>query len=163
MIRKATAFLPRSITQLVNLVSNLDPNFGSGVNISTDFVGLFFAILFHLGATAGRVRPACFLNPDSSETYFLARLTPYLERLRLRGQTVASVMQTYRAIAQIVKPAQVELPAALRDPKDLHVLRCAVGATVDAIVTGDKDLLVLKEFANIPIVTPRQFLASIGM
>jgi hypothetical protein len=28
---------------------------------------------------------------------------------------------------------------------------------------SDKDLLVLKEFANIPIVTPRQFLASIGM
>ncbi len=89
---------------------------------------------------------------------------PHLvERLRLRGQTVASVMQKYRAIAQIVAPAKVEPPAALRDPKDLHVLRCAVGATVDAIVTGDKDLLVLKEFANIPIVTPRQFLASVGM
>ena len=89
---------------------------------------------------------------------------PHLvERLRLRGQTVAGVMQTYRAIAQIVEPAQVELPAALHDPKDLHVLRCAAGATVDAIVTGDKDLLVLKEFANIPIVTPRQFLASVGM
>lgn len=89
---------------------------------------------------------------------------PHLvERLRLRGQTVAGVMQTYRAIAQIVEPAPVELPAALRDAKDLHVLRCAVGAKADAIVTGDKDLLVLKEFANIPIVTPRQFLASIGM
>ena len=89
---------------------------------------------------------------------------PHLvERLRLRGQTVAGIMQTYRAVAQIVEPAQVELPAALRDPKDLHVLRCAVGARVDAIVTGDRDLLVLKEFADIPIVTPRQFLASIGM
>lgn len=89
---------------------------------------------------------------------------PHLvEQLRLRGRTVAGVMQTYRAIAQIVEPAQVELPAALRDPKDLHVLRCAVGANVDAIVTGDKDLLVLKEIKNIPIVTPRQFLGSIGM
>jgi len=89
---------------------------------------------------------------------------PHLvERLRLRGQTVAGVMQTYRAIAHIVAPAQMELPAALRDPKDLHVLRCAVGSKVDAIITGDKDLLVLKEFVKIPIVTPRQFLASIGM
>jgi predicted nucleic acid-binding protein len=43
------------------------------------------------------------------------------------------------------------------------VLRCAVAANADAIVIGDKDLLVLKEFANIPILTPRQFLASIGM
>jgi putative PIN family toxin of toxin-antitoxin system len=84
-------------------------------------------------------------------------------RLRLRGQMVAGVMQTYRAVAQIVEPAPVELPAGLRDPNDLHVLRCAVGANVDAIITGDKDLLVLKEFVNIAIVTPRQFLASIGM
>ncbi|MHB8523336.1 MAG: putative toxin-antitoxin system toxin component, PIN family [Limisphaerales bacterium] len=89
---------------------------------------------------------------------------PHLvERLRLRGRTVAGVMQTYRAVAQIVEPADVELPAALRDPKDLPVLRCAVGGKVDAIVTGDKDLLVLKEFAAIPVVTPRQFLTSIGM
>ncbi|MBI4025327.1 MAG: putative toxin-antitoxin system toxin component, PIN family [Verrucomicrobia bacterium] len=89
---------------------------------------------------------------------------PHLvERLRLRGETVAGVMQTYRAIAQVVEPAQVKIPAALRDPKDLHVLRCAVGANADAIVTGDKDLLVLRKFAGIPIVTPRQFLASVGM
>jgi len=89
---------------------------------------------------------------------------PHLaERLRLRGQTVAEVMRTYRAAAQIVEPAPVEMPAALRDPKDLPVLRCAVGAKADAIVSGDKDLLVLKEFAGIPILTPRQFLASIGM
>lgn len=89
---------------------------------------------------------------------------PHLvEQLRLRDRTVAGVMQTYRAIAQIVVPAQVEFPAVLRDSKDLPVLCCAVGANADAIVTGDKDLLVLKEFANIPIVTPRQFLASIGM
>lgn len=89
---------------------------------------------------------------------------PHLvERLRLREQTVAGVMQTYRAVAQIVEPAPVKLPPALRDPKDLHVLRCAVGADADTIVTGDKDLLVLKKFAGIPIVTPRQFLASVGM
>jgi len=89
---------------------------------------------------------------------------PHLaEKRRLRGQTVAGVMRTYRAVAQIVEPARVELPATLRDPKDLPVLRCAVGAKADAIVTGDKDLLVLKEFADIPIVTPRQFLTSLGM
>ena len=72
---------------------------------------------------------------------------PHLvEPLRLRGRTVAGVMKRYRSVAQIVEPVQVEVSAALRDPKDLHVLRCAVGANVDAIVTGDKDLLVLKEF-----------------
>lgn len=45
-----------------------------------------------------------------------------------------------------------------RDPKDRHVLGAAVGLTVDVIVSGDKDLLVLESFQGIPILTPRQFL-----
>jgi putative PIN family toxin of toxin-antitoxin system len=85
-----------------------------------------------------------------------------LPRLRLRGQTVAEVMRIYRNVAQIIVPSPIKHPVALRDPKDLHILRCAMGAKADAIITGDKDLLALKEFANIPIVTPRQFLAGIG-
>jgi len=45
-----------------------------------------------------------------------------------------------------------------RDPKDRHVLRAAVGLNADVIVSGDKDLLVLESFENIPIPSPRQFL-----
>jgi predicted nucleic acid-binding protein len=33
----------------------------------------------------------------------------------------------------------------------------AVASNADYIVTGDKDLLVLKSFQNIPILTPRSF------
>ena len=84
-------------------------------------------------------------------------------RLRVRGQTVAGVMLTYRGVAEIIKPAELARPAALRDAKDLAVLRCALAGDVDAIVTGDDDLLVLKDFRDIPILTPRQFLTSIGM
>jgi uncharacterized protein len=89
---------------------------------------------------------------------------PHLaEKLRARGRTVAEVMRTYRAVATVVEPAALEFPAALRDPKDLPVLSCAVSAKADVIISGDKDLLVLQEFAGIPILTPRQFLTSIGM
>ncbi len=45
-----------------------------------------------------------------------------------------------------------------RDPKDNPVLECAVVGKVDFIVTGDKDLLSLKSFRKIPIITPRKFL-----
>ena len=45
---------------------------------------------------------------------------------------------------------------------DLLVLRCAVAAGAMAIVTGDNDLLSMREFVGIPIVTPRLFLGSIG-
>jgi len=47
--------------------------------------------------------------------------------------------------------------------KDLPVLECAVSGKAQTIVTGDKDLLTIKEFQGILIVTPRIFLATIGL
>lgn len=47
---------------------------------------------------------------------------------------------------------------ACRDPKDNPVLECAVAGKVDFIVTGDKDLLALKSFRKICILTPHEFL-----
>jgi len=85
-----------------------------------------------------------------------------LERLRVRGRTPEGVIAVYREVAEIVTPADVPPPAELRDPRDLHVLRCAVAADAMAIVTGDNDLLALREFSGIPILTPRLFLGSIG-
>jgi len=88
---------------------------------------------------------------------------PHLaENLRVRGRTPEGVLAVYREVAEIVTPADVPLPAELRDPDDLLILRCAVGAGAMAIITGDHDLLTMKEFAGIPIVTPRLFLGSIG-
>ncbi len=47
---------------------------------------------------------------------------------------------------------------ACRDPKDDKFLDLAVNAGASAIVTGDKDLLVLHPFQNIPIVSRADFL-----
>ena len=48
--------------------------------------------------------------------------------------------------------------AVCRDVRDDKVLEAAVAGEVDAIVTGDKDLLVLDPFEGIPIVEPAAFL-----
>ncbi len=45
------------------------------------------------------------------------------------------------------------MPTKLRDPNDLAVLACAVSAEADVIITGDKDLLALNPFEDIPIIT----------
>ncbi|MCR8560977.1 putative toxin-antitoxin system toxin component, PIN family [Mucilaginibacter sp. BJC16-A38] len=47
---------------------------------------------------------------------------------------------------------------ACRDPKDDKYLALAVSSAAECIVTGDKDLLVLNPFQNIPILTAADFL-----
>lgn len=43
-----------------------------------------------------------------------------------------------------------------RDPADNHILAC--GLEADLIVSGDKDIIVLKNSFPIPILTPREFM-----
>ncbi|RZM19671.1 MAG: putative toxin-antitoxin system toxin component, PIN family [Pedobacter sp.] len=55
-------------------------------------------------------------------------------------------------------PNSLETIKACRDPKDDKYLDLAVSCNASCIVTGDKDLLVLHPFKNIPIVTAAEFL-----
>jgi putative PIN family toxin of toxin-antitoxin system len=56
----------------------------------------------------------------------------------------------------IVHP--LETPSGVcRDKDDDNVLACALEADADYLVTGDKDLLQLKAFRDIRIITPRDF------
>lgn len=48
--------------------------------------------------------------------------------------------------------------ARSRDPRDDKFLELAVSGHATCIVTGDQDLLILRAFHDIPIVTPRDFL-----
>lgn len=44
------------------------------------------------------------------------------------------------------------------DPPDNRFLECAIAGAADAIVSGDRHLLSLKSFRDIPILNPRAFL-----
>lgn len=46
----------------------------------------------------------------------------------------------------------------VRDPKDLHIITAAINGQCDYIVTGDKDLLVLKRYKGTKIISPAEFL-----
>ena len=50
---------------------------------------------------------------------------------------------------------------ACRDPKDNWVLEAAVEGDCVYIITGDKDLLDLKKYKNILILTPSEFLTHL--
>jgi uncharacterized protein len=57
--------------------------------------------------------------------------------------------------AEMVRPSKVAA-GTCRDPDDLPVLGTVVAGRAGVLVTGDKDMLVLKEYAGISIITPRE-------
>lgn len=88
---------------------------------------------------------------------------PHLQkRLTDRRRTPAEVVEKLRRVAMVAEPADITPPPGLRDLKDLPLFRCAVGGKAKVIVTGDRHLLELKEFAGVSIVTARWLLAAEG-
>jgi putative PIN family toxin of toxin-antitoxin system len=49
-----------------------------------------------------------------------------------------------------------------RDPKDNMFLELAKAVSADYLISGDKDLLEIKEFENTKILRPSEFLMSLG-
>lgn len=54
-------------------------------------------------------------------------------------------------------PADPKRDPSCRDPKDRPILRLALAIHADLLVTGDDDLLILKEIRGIRIVAPSRF------
>ncbi|MEK6887722.1 MAG: putative toxin-antitoxin system toxin component, PIN family [Candidatus Aenigmatarchaeota archaeon] len=63
-------------------------------------------------------------------------------------------------MATFVKPAE-KIDAIKNDPDDNMILEAATAGNVVYVVSGDPDLLELKEFRGIKIVTAREFLREI--
>ncbi len=81
------------------------------------------------------------------------------KRLATIGQSGAQVLADYLQVVELVEP--VSIPPTSRDPDDDAILACALAAHADLIVSGDADLLVLKQFQDIPIVTAAQAIKQI--
>ena len=83
-----------------------------------------------------------------------------LGNLRLKINLPVSILDDIgkflREYAKMFIPVSLA-PDTCRDPDDIKILGLASASTADYIVTGDKDLLILKKFQNIPILNPRSF------
>jgi len=77
-------------------------------------------------------------------------------KLRIPRAIIAEYTKILESNAQVLPPEVID-SSACRDPDDLMVLGVALSGRADVIITGDKDLLTLKSFNGIQIVTPRMF------
>ena len=61
------------------------------------------------------------------------------------------------ALSEVIELPE-SVPRICRDPDDDWVIACAVVGQADAIVSGDRDLLTLRQVGEIPILSAAQFL-----
>ncbi len=83
-------------------------------------------------------------------------------KAKLHKKLNVPLRETQRIGVFLCKNAQLKPPAFLhkdvcRDPRDLSILGTAVSSGSDVLITGDQDMLVLKEIQGVPILTPRAF------
>ena len=74
------------------------------------------------------------------------------------AEALARVAVFLSEIAQLVKPTS--RIKALRDEADNRILDCAVTAAADAIVSGDKAMLELKQYREVRILSLRGYLGT---
>ena len=83
-----------------------------------------------------------------SKKYLAERITP---------ENAEKLVSILRQISGVIPRIELEIPALTRDPKDDYLLAHAVVGEADYLVTGDDDLLVLKEVEGVKIVKASQF------
>lgn len=81
-------------------------------------------------------------------------------RLAQIGKMPSEIIDEYLALVIIISPTPLAT-AVSADPDDDVVLACALAAQAAAIVSGDDDLLTLRVFQTIPILTAPELLARL--
>ena len=90
---------------------------------------------------------------------FLARFAKYLNQ---RGLSAPALMFKYVSAVEIVIPVVIS-PTIIADPDDDVVLGAAVAGRVDAIVSGDYDVLQVVNFRGIEIMTAAQLVVRLNL
>lgn len=105
---------------------------------------------------------------DYALVYSQRLLDELLEKLalpRLRQKYALDVQAIEDALALLALRGELVHPTraikVCRDPDDNAVIEAAVAGMAEYIVTGDDDLLVLRKFETVKIVTPRVFLTAL--
>ena len=74
------------------------------------------------------------------------------------AEELAHVAVFFSDLAMIVAPRR--RLRVVQDDADNRILECAIAGRAEAILTGDKALLALKSFRNIPVVTLRAYVVD---
>ena len=80
-------------------------------------------------------------------------------KFNLNHYQVMHLINSIEEISYHVIPSRT-IKGVCRDSDDDKILECAVCGNVDFIITGDRDLLSLKEYQGIPIITASDYIGK---
>jgi uncharacterized protein len=78
------------------------------------------------------------------------------KKFKYEAEEISQAFDLLLARMQVVVPVKIEQQIC-RDSDDDNVIATAIAGDCDCIITGDKDLLVLKRFQSINIFSPNEF------
>ncbi len=79
-----------------------------------------------------------------------------IHKIKLPHKIVPSIIGYLREVSETVKPEMIDTHIC-KDKDDIKILETALSGNARFIITGDGDLLVLKKYKEIEIITPREF------
>lgn len=112
----------------------------------------------------GRADDAIIRIIDGEDTLVISReiidevLTVLARKFSKDAEALSRVAVNLAGMGELVSPS--ERLTVLDDKADNRILECAVAGKAEAIVTGDKAMLMLKRYQNIKIITLSGYLGS---
>ncbi|MBM3128960.1 MAG: putative toxin-antitoxin system toxin component, PIN family [Chloroflexi bacterium] len=82
------------------------------------------------------------------------------DKYGLDNQTIETTLALLALRGELVQPTRAV--KVCRDPDDNALIEAALAGSAEYVVTGDEDLLVLKRFETVRMVTPRVFLTVLS-
>lgn len=103
----------------------------------------------------------CFLNHTLITSGFILGEVKekLIEKFKHSPEVAEEAVALFRSRMEVVTPVSLSSPVC-RDPDDDNILATAVAGNCECIISGDKDLLVLKQLGDIKIFSPSEFSAQ---
>lgn len=126
---------------------------------------IFVSALIRRGSARSLILHLVARNFSLALSEYLIRETEQvLRRAKFSDSKILNQLwELVKTDAKFVKIEPLVINSYLRDPKDHPILQTALAAKAEYLITGDKDLLVLKKWRGIEIVTITEFSAIISV
>lgn len=121
---------------------------------------IFISALILPGSSAEKAILKVIKGPDEliiSHDIIDEALTVLSNKFSRNREALSRTAVTLAEIGRIVKPT--ERISTLQDEPDNRILECAAAGKADAIVTGDKEMLKLRSYQGIKIISLKDYLA----